>query len=104
MRSNPSDPGVLDRDNDSVACETFDYDDPTMDETPVSPSDGGDQYDDPIDTSDPGTTADQYASDDQYDSDTLMDAGGPQDGPVPLMPNGSCPKEFLTERDGECYQ
>lgn len=40
LRSNPSDPSVLDRDNDGVACETFSYDDPATDETPVSLSDG----------------------------------------------------------------
>ena len=104
LRSDPSDPGVLDRDNDGVACETFGYDDPATDETPVSPSGGTEgQYDDPIDTSDPGTTADQYASDNQYGSGTLMDAGGPEDGPMPLMPDGSCPEEFPTERGGACY-
>lgn len=103
LRSDPSDPGVLDRDNDGVACETFGYDDPATDETPVSPSDGGDQYDDPIDTSNPGTATDQYASDYQYDSGTLMNAGGPGDGPAPLIPGGSCPEEYPTQRDGACY-
>ncbi len=30
-------------------------------------------------------------------------AGGPSQGPVPLMPNGRCPKEFPVERGGACY-
>jgi len=33
----------------------------------------------------------------------LMNAGGPTDGPVPTMPNGSCPKEFPDQRNGACY-
>jgi hypothetical protein len=33
----------------------------------------------------------------------LLDAGGPTSGPLPLMPNGGCPREFPTMRDGACY-
>ena len=33
----------------------------------------------------------------------LLDAGGPTSGPVPLMPEGGCPREFPTKRDGACY-
>ena len=33
----------------------------------------------------------------------LLDAGGPTSGPLPLMPDGGCPKEFPTKRDGACY-
>ena len=33
----------------------------------------------------------------------LFEAGGPSSGPVPLMPSGSCPREFPTLRDGACY-
>jgi len=34
----------------------------------------------------------------------LMNAGGPADGPIPLMPGGGCPAEFPTEKDGACYR
>ncbi len=34
----------------------------------------------------------------------LMNAGGPAEGPIPLMPGGGCPAEFPTERDGACYR
>jgi hypothetical protein len=34
----------------------------------------------------------------------LMNAGGPGDGPFPLMPGGGCPAEFPNERDGACYR
>ena len=30
-----------------------------------------------------------------------MDAGGPGDGPLPLMPGGGCPEGYA-ERDGAC--
>src|SRR5215204_7666283 len=33
----------------------------------------------------------------------LLEAGGPTSGPVPLMPEGGCPREFPTMRDGLCY-
>ncbi len=33
----------------------------------------------------------------------LLEAGGPTSGPVPLMPDGGCPREFPTKREGLCY-
>ena len=33
----------------------------------------------------------------------LLEAGGPTSGPVPLMPDGGCPREFPTMRNGACY-
>jgi hypothetical protein len=33
----------------------------------------------------------------------LLEAGGPSTGPVPLMPEGGCPRAFPTMRDGACY-
>ena len=38
---------------------------------------------------------------DRYGS--LLEAGGPTSGPLPLMPDGGCPQEFPTMRDGACY-
>ena len=34
----------------------------------------------------------------------LFDSGGPENSPVPLMPEGGCPAEFPVERAGLCYQ
>ena len=34
----------------------------------------------------------------------LFQSGGPQSGPLPLMPDGSCPKEFPAKRSGACYE
>jgi hypothetical protein len=35
---------------------------------------------------------------------TLLEAGGPQDGPVPALPGGGCPAEFPVEQDNACYR
>jgi hypothetical protein len=34
----------------------------------------------------------------------LFEAGGPRNGPVPLMPGGECPFEYPLKRDGACYR
>ena len=34
----------------------------------------------------------------------LLEAGGPSSGPLPLMPDGGCPREFPAMRDGACYR
>ncbi len=33
----------------------------------------------------------------------LFNAGGPAEGPVPLMPGGECPSEYPVLKDGVCY-
>jgi hypothetical protein len=35
--------------------------------------------------------------------ENLLEAGGPEDGPVPLMPGGGCPAEFSLQRGEACY-
>ncbi len=34
----------------------------------------------------------------------LFEAGGPEGGPVPLMPGGGCPSEYPLKRGGACYR
>lgn len=34
---------------------------------------------------------------------SLLEAGGPSSGPLPLMPDGGCLREYPTMRDGACY-
>ncbi len=34
----------------------------------------------------------------------LFEAGGPLNGPVPLMPGGECPFEYPVKRGGACYR
>jgi hypothetical protein len=33
----------------------------------------------------------------------LFESGGPTSGPLPLMPNGGCPREFPVQRGKVCY-
>jgi hypothetical protein len=33
----------------------------------------------------------------------LFESGGPTSGPLPLMPNGGCPREFPVQRGHACY-
>ena len=35
---------------------------------------------------------------------TVLDSGGPENGPVPLMPDGGCPVEYPIERGDLCYR
>lgn len=34
---------------------------------------------------------------------TLFKAGGPSEGPVPVMPSGDCPREYPQQRGNACY-
>ena len=35
---------------------------------------------------------------------TVLNSGGPENGPVPLMPNGGCPVEYPKQRGEVCYR
>ena len=55
----------------------------------------------------PPSTPDSTPRDSTLDAgpDTdLFQSGGPQSGPFPLMPDGGCPREFPTKRNGACYE
>jgi hypothetical protein len=39
----------------------------------------------------------------QSNKSRLLEAGGPTDGPVPVMPGGGCPEEYPVERSGACH-
>jgi hypothetical protein len=41
---------------------------------------------------------------DREPNTNLFDAGGPESGPLPLMPDGGCPREFPVKRNGACYE
>jgi hypothetical protein len=86
---NPDDPSNLDPDLDGQACEDYDYGGSSASATSTASL---------TSTPSPASTAD-----DQYGYDSLFNAGGPANGPVPLMTGGSCPPEFPVERSGGCY-
>jgi len=109
LRRDPSDPNVLDEDDgpdDGIACETYPYDDPARDETPVLAV-----------AEDGGTTGTGSASGGREDRDDrgaqrnprrdrngdLLESGGPRHGPIPVVPGEPCPKEYPVARDDGCY-
>jgi hypothetical protein len=71
----PGDPYGLDADNDGTACDEL----------------GG------------GGSAPPTGSAIDDGGGTLLDAGGPTEGPLPPMPDGTCPKEYPTEQARACY-
>ena len=120
LREDPSDPNVLDEDpgpDDGIACETTPYDDPARDEIPVAAAVGNGASSPPstiittpppTNTITPPTTtasppSSASASPTPRPPEDLFNSGGPSNGPVPLMPDGSCPVEFPVEQNGRCY-
>ena len=118
LREDPSDPNVLDEDpgpDDGIACETTPYDDPARDEIPVAAAVGNGASSPPTTTitspptsSPPPTTSasppsSASASPTPQPPRDLFNSGGPTNGPVPLMPDGGCPKEFPAKHGGLCY-
>ncbi len=104
------DPYVLDEDGDGTACNEVGVE-LAAQQTEASQYSGDEEEGQYAD-------GDRYADDDQYGSlassgstdsngrsvsGTLLEAGGPETGPVPTMPGGGCPDEFPTEKDGACY-
>ncbi len=97
LARDPSDPNNLDADDDGIPCEEDTGDDgasasPTSSASPTvsaSPSSSA--------------SASPSAAQQQYDGDNLFNSGGHSNGPVPLMPDGSCPAEFPVKTNGACY-
>jgi hypothetical protein len=127
LRRDPSDPSGLDgpigtaSDGTSgVACEVYPYDNPARDETPVDVG-GSSPPSTTITTPRPKKTppdknnptaprksnlsppSSASASPTPQTPRDLFNAGGPTNGPVPLMPDGDCPVEFPVEQNGLCY-
>ncbi len=116
LRRDPSDPSGLDgpigtaSDGTSgVACEVYQYDNPARDETPVgadgtSPPPTSPSPSSPSPTSpSPSSPSPSSPAPEPRPPDDLLNAGGPTNGPVPLMPDGGCPVEYPIKQDGLCY-
>ena len=108
LREHPDDPDNLDADNNGIACDTTSYPDPARDEDPVSSSGGGTTSPSPGPSTKPppgpgGGGPSKKPSSEPTPPAPLFNAGGPEDGPVPLMASGSCPKEYPYQHDKACY-
>ena len=92
----PGDPYNLDPDKDGIPCEDLPPSQATSSPDP-SPSATASS------TASPTTSASPTASA-SASPGSLIDSGGSKSGPVPLMLDGSCPKEYPVERGGACYR
>jgi hypothetical protein len=88
LEQDPSDPYDLDRDGDGQACEAG----------------GGGSSASASASATASASASASASPGPTVDPTHIDAGGPKNGPVPLMPDGGCPVEYPHERGDLCYR
>jgi hypothetical protein len=104
LERDPSDPNDLDPDGNGRACDDYDYSASTTNNTtnstttrsslsPSSPSPSTTSPSSPSPSSKPRPQGDL----------NLLNAGGPTNGPAPLMPDGTCPPEFPTKHKNLCY-
>lgn len=99
------DPYVLDEDGDGTACNEVGIE-LAAQQTITSQYSGDEEYQYSTDEEEYqyGSLASSGSTDSTTTSaGTLLEAGGPESGPVPLMPDGGCPEEFPTEKDGACH-
>ena len=93
LERDPSDPNNLDSDGNGRACDDRSASTTNSTNTQSSPSPSTASPSSPSPSSKPRPQADR----------TLLAAGGPTNGPAPLMPDGSCPPEFPTKHKNLCY-
>jgi hypothetical protein len=116
LERDPSDPNNLDPDGNGRACDSYNYNASTTNTTttaqnnplpstaspnassPSTPSSSSPSPSSPSPSS-PSPSPKPRPQGDR----SLLDAGGPTEGPVPLMPGGHCPPEFPTEHNNLCY-
>jgi len=109
LRRDPSDPNVLDEDDgpdDGIACETYPYDDPARDETPVldAPEDDNAARGNGSATGGRDDREDRTARrEDRRNRGNLLESGGTFAAPVERSPAGGCPPRHPVERRGYCY-
>ena len=106
----PSDPNNLDADGNGRACDDYDYGTggsvaarsvapSTPSPVSTSPSSAS-----PVAPSSSGASGSASAPPKPQKTHKLFASGGSTDGPVPLMPNGTCPVEFPVKLNGLCHQ
>jgi hypothetical protein len=109
LERDPSDPSNLDPDGNGRACDDYDYSASTTNSTTInsaSPSSPSPSSPSPSSSSpsklSPSSLSASPKPRPQGDRN-LLDAGGPTNGPVPLMPGGGCPSEFPAKHNNLCY-
>jgi hypothetical protein len=109
LERDPSDPNALDPDGNGRACDDYDYSAGTTNATttnattPSSPSPSSPSPSSPSPSSPSPSSAPPSPEPRPQGDQNLLDAGGPTNGPAPLMPDGTCPPEFPTKHQDLCY-
>src|SRR5215218_540444 len=94
LERDPSDPNDLDSDGNGRACDDYDYSASTTNTTTTNTAT----------PSSPSPSSAPPSSEPRPQGDrNLLDAGGPTNGPAPLMPDGTCPPEYPTKHQDLCY-
>jgi hypothetical protein len=93
LERDPSDPNGLDADGNGRACDDASTTTTQSRSLPSSASPSSSSSSGPSASSPPTPQGDR----------NLLDAGGPTNGPAPLMPDGTCPPEFPTKHKNLCY-
>jgi hypothetical protein len=108
LRRDPSDPNVLDEDDgadDGIACETYPYDNPARDETPVTtttaPSSPEPTQASPQPTAQPSPQPSPQPNPQRRESPTPR-TGGLPGGALPARPDGSCPAKYPVKHNNIC--
>ena len=99
LERDPSDPYDLDPDNNGSACDDYDYSASTTSNTTTSTTRQSSASPSSASPSSTSPTSNPRPQGDR----NLLDAGGPTNGPAPLMPDGTCPPEFPTKHKNLCY-
>src|SRR4051812_4194622 len=100
LERDPSDPNNLDPDGNGRACEDYNYAS-TATNSPLptgSPQGSASPSSASPSSASPSSASPSPKPGAQVDRN-LLDAGGPTKGPLPLMPDGGCPREFPTEHN-----
>ncbi len=107
------DPHGLDKDDNGLACDGEGEETGSSSQDLGESGSGDEQYEEDSETDETkyeqvqyseSTTSEEYQYTSEDDSgNVLMEAGGPNAGPAPKMPNGGCPDEFPVERGGSCF-
>ncbi len=99
LERDPSDPNDLDPDDNGRACDDYDYSASTTESTTSEST-----TTESTSTSSPSPSSPSPSPKPRPQVDrNLLNAGGPTNGPAPLMPDGTCPPEFPTKHKTLCY-
>jgi hypothetical protein len=120
LDSDPSDPNNLDADGNGRACDDYAYGTSgSIAASSVAPNSVAASSAAPSSTSSSsaspssasassssssGASSKASAPPKPQKTHNLFDSGGPTNGPVPLMADGSCPVEFPVKHNGLCHQ